>query len=111
MVRAERTCKVGSYRPNALGLYDMHGNVWEWCDDLENPGDAASNRVYRGGSWQDGSAYCRAAGRHAHPPSFSDNNRGSPGPSSRRPNGPLNRTDIFPPGGLTHVSYAPSRPY
>ncbi len=50
-----RTCKVGSYEPNALGMYDMHGNVLEWCAD-EFPGDpkepkAASQRMIRGGPW------------------------------------------------------------
>jgi formylglycine-generating enzyme required for sulfatase activity len=59
-----RTCKVGSYEPNVLGLYDMHGNVWEWCDTWK-AGDGASPRVQRGGSWNDdaGTGRCRAASR------------------------------------------------
>ncbi len=68
-----RTCKVGSYKPNRLDLYDMHGNVWEWCRD-EVPGDpkdpkATSKRVLRGGSWDFDSGYCRAASRLLHLPS------------------------------------------
>jgi formylglycine-generating enzyme required for sulfatase activity len=57
----ERTCKVGSYPPNAFGLYDMHGNVWEWClDAYEYEGDRGF-RVRRGGSWGDGADQCRSA--------------------------------------------------
>ena len=57
----ERTCKVGSYQPNPFGLYDMHGNVWEWCmDTYEYEGDR-SFRVRRGGSWGEGGEQCRSA--------------------------------------------------
>ena len=54
-----RTTKVGSYAPNKVGLYDMHGNVWQWCEDLLEKG--ASSQVDRGGGWFDDAGYCRAA--------------------------------------------------
>jgi formylglycine-generating enzyme required for sulfatase activity len=65
-----RTCKVGSYRPNPLGLYDMYGNVWEWCDDVEQAAGGASQRVLRGGCWYSASGSCRTANRIAAPPSY-----------------------------------------
>ena len=60
----QRTCKVGSYEPNSLGLYDMHGNVREWCDETEKSADGASFRLIRGGLWVYDSEYCRAAYRY-----------------------------------------------
>lgn len=76
----KRPCKVGTYKPNRLGLYDMHGNVYEWCQD-EIPGDpkdpkAASRRVVRGGGWSHDSSSCRATGRELGAPSDRDSHLG-----------------------------------
>jgi uncharacterized protein (TIGR03067 family) len=66
----KRTCKVGSYKPNRLGLYDMLGNVWEWCDDEVKDAKGASQRVLRGGCWLHDAGLCRASGRSSLWPSF-----------------------------------------
>jgi formylglycine-generating enzyme required for sulfatase activity len=64
-----RTAKVGSYQPNRLGLYDMHGNVWECCSDTVKAADGTSWGVYRGGGWDDDPGSCRTAIRFNNPPS------------------------------------------
>jgi formylglycine-generating enzyme required for sulfatase activity len=59
-----RTTKVGSYPPNKLGLYDMHGNVHEWCEDRIDTGDEREKfRAFKGGSWFDGGHSLFAADR------------------------------------------------
>ncbi|GBU28667.1 serine/threonine-protein kinase [Treponema sp. R8-4-B8] len=75
----QRTTAVGSFAPNPWGLYDMHGNVFEWCwdwygvyksDVQEDPDGAASGtkRVYRGGSWMSNLPHLRSAYRYSAPP-------------------------------------------
>ena len=63
---------VGEKRPNAWGFYDMHGNVWEWCDDWYDT--IKSLRVVRGGSWDVSSERCTSSHRHCYSPGY--RNRG-----------------------------------
>ena len=78
-----RTTPVASFEPNAWGLYDVHGNVFEWCWDWLGPyGPAASvdprgpeqgvDRIRRGGSWFRGARLCRSYNRHWPHPGTSD---------------------------------------
>ena len=88
----EQTTPVGSFPPNAFGLYDMHGNVWEWClDDWhdnyegaptdgsawldDNDNYSQSQKILRGGSWVSYPYNCRAANRFNNddPADFHDN--------------------------------------
>lgn len=77
---SEGTAPVGSYPPNGWGLYDVQGNVWEWCRDWYSPNPGSGTdpagrrqgkyRVMRGGSWVSIARHCRLAHRHSSVPTF-----------------------------------------
>jgi formylglycine-generating enzyme required for sulfatase activity len=85
-VYREKTTPVGSFQPNGWGLYDMHGNVWEWCEDWSHdnyngaPSDGSAwesggeqkERVLRGGSWGSYAAFLRSANRGRNSPDYRD---------------------------------------
>ncbi len=82
-----RSHVVGQLEPNAWGLYDMHGNIWEWVQDwyaeylsemLTDPYGPASGsfRVFRGGSWNNRARYCRSSFREGDVPDHRGNDLG-----------------------------------
>jgi formylglycine-generating enzyme required for sulfatase activity len=88
--RRLETTPVGSFPPNSFGLYDMHGNLWEWCDDVWHPNykgapikggpwltkGITNKKVVRGGGWDSLGMECRSASRRYAPCTYKGLNVG-----------------------------------
>jgi formylglycine-generating enzyme len=82
-INRERTTPVGTFPANAWGLHDMHGNLWEWCQDCcgdypqndvvdpQGSESEADHRILRGGSWYSYDDMCRSARRSGSEPAYS----------------------------------------
>ncbi|GHV69430.1 hypothetical protein FACS1894199_18160 [Bacteroidia bacterium] len=70
----QTTHPVGMKNPNALGIYDMSGNVWEWCESCFDT--TCTTRVFRGGSWYNDAQFCRVTYRYKFPADRRDTNLG-----------------------------------
>ena len=106
-----RTVKVGTFPPNAFGLHDVHGNVWEWVEDCWNddygpalPADGkpalsgdCNGHILRGGSWEDGAADVRAAARVG---GATGDRSWSDGFGSRATSDPTTTSGLFLPAAL-----------
>jgi formylglycine-generating enzyme required for sulfatase activity len=87
-VYRRKTTPVGTFPANALGLYDMHGNVWQWCQDFfgdypnkdvvnpQGPEKSGGPCVLRGGSWYNTPGFCRSACRNKNSPNHRNNDCG-----------------------------------
>lgn len=64
------THDVGFKKPNNWGLYDMLGNVWEWCEDLYDKEVYGAYRIFRGGGWNDPERGCLASNRRRSHPTY-----------------------------------------